>query len=210
LELGIKTAYIHSDVETVERTEILRDLRLGIYDVLIGINLLREGLDLPEVSLVAILDADQEGFLRSEQALIQTVGRAARHQNGRVIMYADRITGSMKVAIEETKRRRELQEKFNLENGIIPTTIRSDIKKGISEIIGESSKEKKEKRRFERSGAGKYSLDLVEMVKNAKGKIDKDEIKTVKRELESQMELAAENLDFERAADIRDILKGLI
>jgi excinuclease ABC subunit B len=135
-DLGIKVAYIHSDVDTLDRTDILRDLRLGIYDVLIGINLLREGLDLPEVSLVAILDADKEGFLRSEQALIQTVGRAARHINGRVIMYADSVTRSMKSTIDETNRRRELQTEYNKSHGITP--------KGINRAIEDAMRVKED------------------------------------------------------------------
>ena len=122
-EIGIKVQYLHSDVDTLERTDILRDLRLGVYDVLVGINLLREGLDLPEVSLVAIIDADKEGFLRSETSLIQTIGRAARHQDGKVIMYADKITGSMQRAIDITTKRREYQEKFNTDNKITPKTV---------------------------------------------------------------------------------------
>src|SRR5205085_728064 len=128
-ELGIKVAYIHSEVDTLERTDLLRDLRLGVYDVLVGINLLREGLDLPEVSLVAILDADKEGFLRSEQSLIQTIGRAARHVEGRVIMYADNVTGSMQRAIDTTNERRKIQEAYNQKNGIKP--------KSISRAVGE-------------------------------------------------------------------------
>ncbi len=122
-EIGIKVKYLHSDIVTLERTEIIRDLRLGKFDVLVGINLLREGLDIPEVSLIAILDADKEGFLRSETALIQTIGRAARNENGRVIMYADRITDSMQNAIDETKRRRDIQNLYNEEHNIIPKTI---------------------------------------------------------------------------------------
>ena len=127
-ELGIKVQYLHSEVKTLERIEIIRDLRLGIYDVLIGINLLREGLDLPEVSLVAILDADKEGFLRSERSLIQTSGRAARNANGQVIMYADKITNSMEIAINETKRRRTIQEEYNKKHGITPKTIQKEIR----------------------------------------------------------------------------------
>ena len=133
--LGVKVAYIHSDIETLNRTDILRDLRLGIYDVLVGINLLREGLDLPEVSLVAIMDADKEGFLRSSQALIQTIGRAARHVNGRVIMFADRITGSMDKAIGETNRRREIQTQYNTDHNITPEGILKDIDKGMRSDI---------------------------------------------------------------------------
>ena len=131
LEQGVRVRYLHSDIDTIERIEILRDLRLGEFDVLVGINLLREGLDLPEVSLVAILDADKEGFLRSETSLIQTIGRAARNVDGQVIMYADKITGSMERALNETKRRRELQTKYNKENGIDPQTIR----KAVSDIL---------------------------------------------------------------------------
>ena len=130
-DVGIKVNYLHSEIKTLERIEIIRDLRLGKFDVLVGINLLREGLDIPEVSLVAILDADKEGFLRSERSLIQTIGRAARNENGRVIMYADRITKSMGIAIEETKRRRSIQEAYNEEHGITPKTIQ----KGVRDVI---------------------------------------------------------------------------
>jgi excinuclease ABC subunit B len=142
-DIGIKTAYIHSDVDTLERSDILRDLRNGTYDVLVGINLLREGLDLPEVSLVAILDADKEGFLRSESALIQTIGRAARHVEGKVIMYADNMTGSMQKAIEETYRRREIQQKYNQEHNITPKGIAKEISQGLRAIIPEKEKSKK-------------------------------------------------------------------
>lgn len=183
-ELNIKVAYLHSDVDTLDRTDILRDLRLGVYDVLVGINLLREGLDLPEVSLVAILDADKEGFLRSEQALIQTVGRAARHVEGRVIMYADRITRSMKVTIDETARRREIQEAYNKEHGITPKGISKVIEKGLRPDLPEEAK--------------KAKLDLK--------KIPKDEYGHLLKDLTSQMDLAAANLEFEKAAELRDLI----
>jgi excinuclease ABC subunit B len=181
-ELNIKVTYIHSEVDTLERTDILRDLRLGVYDVLVGINLLREGLDLPEVSLVAILDADKEGFLRSEQALIQTVGRAARHQEGRVIMYADRVTGSMQRTIDETNRRRLIQEQYNTKHGITPTSISRE----IGDMLPRQAKEEAPK------------LDLK--------KIPKDEYKHLARDLTAQMDLAAANLEFEKAAELRDII----
>lgn len=182
-ELNMKVAYIHSEIETLERTDILRDLRLGVYDVLVGINLLREGLDLPEVSLVAILDADKEGFLRSEQALIQTVGRAARHEQGRVIMYADVITGSMKRTIDETNRRRQIQEKYNKEHGITP--------RGIQRAVGESYLPREAKEEAPK-------LDLK--------KIPRDEYKHLIKDLTAQMDLAAANLEFEKAADLRDTI----
>ena len=142
-DIDIKVTYLHSDVDTLDRTDILRDLRLGTYDVVVGINLLREGLDLPEVSLVAILDADKEGFLRSEQALIQTVGRAARHQEGRVIMYADHVTGSMQRTIDETTRRRKIQESYNKKHGITPTGISKAIEKGMRPDMPEEAKQAK-------------------------------------------------------------------
>ncbi|MBP7806903.1 excinuclease ABC subunit UvrB, partial [Candidatus Saccharibacteria bacterium] len=181
-ELKIKVTYLHSDVDTLDRSDILRDLRMGTYDVLIGINLLREGLDLPEVSLVAILDADKEGFLRSEQALVQTIGRAARHIDGRVLMYADRVTGSMERAIGETNRRRTIQEDYNQKHGITPEGIAKAIDKGMRADIPDSEKVKK--------------LDLK--------KIPKDEYGHIIRELTSQMDLAAANLEFEKAAELRD------
>ena len=186
-EINIKVAYLHSDVETLDRTDILRDLRLGVYDVLVGINLLREGLDLPEVSLVAILDADKEGFLRSEQALVQTIGRAARHVEGRVVMYADRITNSMKKAIDETDRRRVLQEKYNQEHGITPQGISKSIEKGMRPDLPEEAKRAK--------------LDLK--------KIPRDEYGSLIKDLTSQMELAAANLQFEQAAELRDIIDDI-
>lgn len=206
-DLNIKAAYLHSDIDTMERTDILRDLRLGIYDVLIGINLLREGLDLPEVSLVAILDADREGFLRSESALVQTIGRAARHQDGRVIMYADSITGSMERAITETKRRRALQIKFNEEHGITPQTVTKKIDQGLRAVLsGDDSKGSK----TIRGGGGATTVnDALSLVKNSKGKLDDTELKLVLQDLENQMLLASANLDFEQAAQLRDAIKEL-
>lgn len=185
-ELGIKVAYLHSEIDTLERSDILRDLRLGVYDVLVGINLLREGLDLPEVSLVAILDADKEGFLRSEQALIQTIGRAARHQDGRVIMYADKVTGSMERAIDETNRRRKIQKEYNEKHGITPKGIAKNIDKGLRPDLPDSEKPK---------------LDLK--------KIPKDEYKHLIRDLSRQMDMAAANLQFEKAAELRDMINEL-
>ena len=189
-ELGIKVHYLHSEVETLERVGILRDLRLGVFDVVVGINLLREGLDLPEVSLVAILDADKEGFLRSGTALIQTIGRAARHVNGRVIMYADRMTDSMKYAIEETNRRRAKQIKYNTEHGITPVSIH----KAIRDITDSLSAEARESALAIGEERGKYRT----------GKADRRELEKIVAELEKQMKEAAKNLEFERAAALRD------
>ncbi len=186
-EINIKVTYLHSDVDTLDRTDILRDLRLGIYDVVVGINLLREGLDLPEVSLVAILDADKEGFLRSEQALIQTVGRAARHVEGRVIMYADNITGSMQRTIDETNRRRKIQEAYNKKHGITPEGISKSVEKGMRPDLPEEAK--------------KAKLDLK--------KIPKEEYKHLIKDLSAQMDLAAANLQFEKAAELRDIINDV-
>lgn len=191
-ELGTKVHYLHSEVETLERVGILRDLRLGVFDVIVGINLLREGLDLPEVSLVAILDADKEGFLRSATALIQTVGRAARHLNGRVIMYADRMTDSMNAAISETNRRREKQVTYNTEHGIIPVSIH----KAIRDITDQLSSDAKQK-----------AMGLAEAKADYKTKHDKttnNELRKIVEELEKQMKEAAKNLDFEKAAAMRD------
>jgi excinuclease ABC subunit B len=186
-ELGTKVHYLHSEVETLERVGILRDLRLGVFDVLVGINLLREGLDLPEVSLVAILDADKEGFLRSGTALIQTIGRAARHVRGRVIMYADRITDSMKFAIDETNRRRAKQMKYNEENGIIPVSIH----KAIHDLTEEMSPKAVSEMR------GEYKAkSVMDMPRN--------EIQKIIHEMEKQMKEAAKNLEFEKAAALRD------
>ncbi len=186
-EINIKVTYLHSDVDTLDRTDILRDLRLGVYDVVVGINLLREGLDLPEVSLVAILDADKEGFLRSEQALIQTVGRAARHVEGRVIMYADHVTKSMQRTLDETTRRRKIQEAYNKEHGITPTGIAKAIEKGMRPDLPEEAKRAK--------------LNL--------NKIPKDEYGHLIKDLTSQMDLAAANLEFEKAAELRDIINDI-
>ena len=191
-ELGMKVHYLHSEVETLERVGILRDLRLGVFDVLVGINLLREGLDLPEVSLVGILDADKEGFLRSGTALIQTIGRAARHVNGRVIMYADRMTDSMKFAIEETNRRRAKQVKYNEENGIVPISIH----KAIHDLTEEMSPRAVAEMR------GEYK------VKDA-GDLPRKELQGIIAGMEKQMKEAARNLEFEKAAALRDEIYGL-
>ena len=185
-EVGIRVKYLHSDVDTLERTEIIRDMRLDVFDVLVGINLLREGLDIPEITLVAILDADKEGFLRSETSLIQTIGRAARNAEGHVIMYADTMTDSMRMAIEETKRRREIQMKYNEEHGITPQTI----KKAVRDLISISQK-----------------------VDSAQMKLEKDPESMSRQELEKligevtkKMKKAAADLNFEAAAELRDKL----
>ena len=191
---GVKVRYLHSDVDTVERVEILRDLRLGTFDVLVGINLLREGLDIPEVSLVAILDADKEGFLRAERSLIQTIGRAARNLNGRAILYADRITDSMKKAMDETERRRNKQIAFNLEHGITPKSIVKRIKDLIDGVYSEKSGKEAEKLELQKA--------LVEDMS------EKDIAREIKR-LEKQMIEHAKNLEFERAASVRDQLHVL-
>ncbi len=182
-ELGIKVAYIHSEVDTLERTDLLRDLRLGVYDVLVGINLLREGLDLPEVSLVAIIDADKEGFLRSEQALIQTIGRAARHEEGRVIMYANHVTGSMQRAIDETNRRRKIQAEYNKKHGITPRSISRSVGDMLPRTVVKEEKPK---------------LDLK--------KVPKEEYQPLIKDLTRQMDVAAANLEFEKAAELRDLI----
>jgi len=192
MELGIKVHYLHSEVETLERVGILRDLRLGVFDVIVGINLLREGLDLPEVSLVAILDADKEGFLRSATALIQTIGRAARHLNGRVFMYADRITDSMKTAISETNRRRDKQLKYNEEHGITPVSIH----KAIRDITDQLSSDAKQKVMELGEGKAEY--------KTKHDKTSKNELQKIVIEMEKQMKEAAANLEFEKAAALRD------
>ncbi|MDU7298267.1 MAG: excinuclease ABC subunit UvrB, partial [Finegoldia magna] len=188
-DLDIKVTYLHSDIDTIERMEIIRDLREGKYDVLVGINLLREGLDLPEVSLIAILDADKEGFLRSETSLIQTIGRAARNSNGHVIMYGDTITRSMDVAITETNRRREIQEEYNEEHNIIPTTINKSVRKRIQNTFVAEENEN-------------YDANKVT-------EFSKDEIEVIIENLNTEMLKAAEELDFERAATLRDQIRNL-
>jgi excinuclease ABC subunit B len=180
--MGVKTHYLHSEIQTLERVEILRDLRLGVYDVVVGINLLREGLDLPEVSLVAILDADKEGYLRSEWSLIQTMGRAARHVSGMVIMYADVMTDSMRRAIEETERRRCLQERYNEQHMIEPEGIQKAVR-DITDRLKRVAEEKPE-----------YTA----------GQIPKDELARLVKDFEKQMKEAARNLEFEKAALLRD------
>ncbi|WP_369795204.1 excinuclease ABC subunit UvrB [Sporosarcina sp. ZBG7A] len=190
-EAGVKVNYLHSEIKTLERIEIIRELRLGVYDVLVGINLLREGLDIPEVSLVTILDADKEGFLRSERALIQTIGRAARNSEGRVIMYADRYTDSMNKAIEETQRRREIQMAYNEEHNITPTTIQ----KGIRDVIRATQ-------------ASEESISFVDKVTEGK-KLTKEEKTTLLASLEKEMKESAKALDFERAAELRDTILEL-
>ena len=189
-EVGIKVEYLHSDVKTLERTQIIRDLRVGKFDVLIGINLLREGLDVPEVSMVAILDADKEGFLRSARSLIQTIGRAARNENGRVIMYADRITDSMKQAIEETERRRQIQEEYNKEHGITPKTIKKEVRDliRISTVVDDEEKDLSE-----------------EVVKQ----LSREERRQLIETMELEMKEAAKELDFEKAAQLRDVVMEL-
>ena len=182
--MGIRNHYLHSDIETLNRIEILRDLRLGVYDVIVGINLLREGLDLPEVSLVAILDADKEGYLRSTTALVQTIGRAARHSEGHVIMYADRITDSMKQAIDETARRRQIQHAFNLENNIEPQSIQ----KAVHDITDSIKMVSEQKASYQ---AARQELSREDMFR-------------VVKDLDFQMKEAARSLEFEKAAALRD------
>jgi excinuclease ABC subunit B len=217
-EKKIKVKYLHSDIETLERVEILRDLRLGTFDVLVGINLLREGLDLPEVSLVAILDADKEGFLRSERSLIQTIGRAARNENGFVILYADKVTASMKIAIDETKRRRTIQEEHNRVHGITPATI----KKKIAERIDTGSDSEPGQGRLS-STAGRLRgtqmalpmLDYVdefskiERIKELLGPrfVSVEKLKSTLNKLENEMKTSAQNLEFEKAAELRDVIR---
>jgi len=189
-EQGVKVRYMHSDIDTLERIEILRDLRLGAFDVLIGINLLREGLDIPECGLVAILDADKEGFLRSETSLVQTIGRAARNSEGRVIMYADRVTGSMERALQETNRRREKQHRYNLENDITPETI----KKNVLDVL---------------EGLYKGDTDLSRVTATVNKPLVGANLSKHLETLKTEMLEAAENLEFEEAARIRDEVRRL-
>lgn len=194
-DLGLKVKYLHSDIKTLERTQIIRELRLGKFDVLVGINLLREGLDIPEVSLVAILDADKEGFLRNERSLIQTIGRAARNANGQVIMYADTVTASMQAAIDETKRRREIQEAYNQAHHIVPKTIIKPIQEAITAVKPAED-------------AGEIEHDTEFTVKDFKA-LAKDEQQNLLAELTEQMRSAAKRLDFEQAATLRDTIMEL-
>ena len=183
-DVGIRVKYLHSDIDTLERAEIIRDMRLDVFDVLVGINLLREGLDIPEISLVAILDADKEGFLRSATSLIQTIGRAARNAEGHVVMYADTITDSMRVALDETNRRREIQMKYNEENGITPTTI----KKSVRDLIAISKVIAKEEMRFEKDPESMSRKELEKLI----------------ADVQKKMQKAAADLNFEAAAELRD------
>jgi excinuclease ABC subunit B len=197
-ELNVKVHYLHSDIQTIERIEILRDLRLGVYDVVVGINLLREGLDLPEVSLVAVLDADKEGFLRSGNALIQTIGRAARHIEGRAILYADKITDSMRVAIDETNRRREIQTRYNLENNIEPQGIVKSIRDLTDRVkIMAESKETY-------SVAGEESVPTINPAN-----LTREDLARLIKQIEKEMKDAAKALEFEKAAALRDQLVEL-
>jgi excinuclease ABC subunit B len=187
-ENGVQVNYMHSEIKTLERIEIIRDLRLGKYDVLVGINLLREGLDIPEVSLVTILDADNEGFLRSDRSLIQTIGRAARNSEGHVILFADKVTDSMQRAIDETERRRWIQMAFNEEHGITPQTIKKDVRGVISTTI--------------------ESDDTVEKLEKF-NKLKKPERETLLEQLDQEMRQAAKDMQFERAAELRDLILEL-
>jgi excinuclease ABC subunit B len=224
-EKKVKVKYLHSDIETLERVEILRDLRLGTFDVLIGINLLREGLDLPEVSLVAIMDADKEGFLRSERSLIQTIGRAARNSNGFVVLYADKVTGSMQIAMRETARRREIQEKYNQEHGIVPQTIQKKIAERIEaesdSVLGQGLWPSAAARAAGvgqgKDGSADQALMLdyvdeasrIDAVKILLGERFKgiEKIPAVLKKIEKEMKEAASNLEFEKAAELRDLIK---
>jgi excinuclease ABC subunit B len=196
-DLGIKVNYIHSNVHSLERPEILRDLRLGVYDVVVGVNLLREGLDLPEVTLVAILDADKEGFLRSETSLIQTIGRAARNAEGKVIMYADRITGSMQRALDETDRRRKIQREYNETNNMVPITIKKEVREtirsydAVAEVVSQ------------------YSEDTMGKVSNPNAPVRVEDIPILIASMEKEMKDLAKAMEFEKAAAVRDEIESL-
>ena len=183
-EAGIRVKYLHSDIDTLERTEIIRDMRLDVFDVLVGINLLREGLDIPEITLVAILDADKEGFLRSETSLIQTIGRAARNSEGHVIMYADTITDSMRNAIDETERRRAIQDRYNKEHGITPTTIKKAVRDRIS--------------------ITKEAVETVDKLQRDPESMSDAQIEKLIAKIQKEMQKAAAELNFEAAAELRD------
>jgi len=198
-KIGIRVRYIHSDIDALERVEILRDLRIGEFDVLVGVNLLREGLDLPEVSLVAIIDADKEGFLRSERSLMQTAGRTARNVNGKVIMYADKITDSMQKTIEETERRRKLQKEYNEKNGIEPKTIYKSMEEIMSSTSIADIRRREEQQEFSFSGIAEPVLKYM----------NKDQKEDLIEELTDQMHQAAKDLEFEKAAHLRDEIQRL-
>jgi excinuclease ABC subunit B len=194
IEMGLRVRYLHSEIDTIQRIEILRDLRLGEFDVLVGINLLREGLDLPEVSLVAILDADKEGFLRSETSLIQTIGRAARNVEGKVLMYADTVTDSMKKAISETTRRRKIQIEYNREHGIDPQSIRKKVTDILLTLQGDPSRKALSPTPTRRRGGRRSDIELM----------PRDELERLIQSLEEEMHEAAKDLRFEYAARLRD------
>ena len=198
-KIGIKVRYIHSDIDSLERVEILRDLRLGEFDVLVGVNLLREGLDLPEVSLVAIIDADKEGFLRSERSLMQTAGRTARNVNGKVIMYADKITESMRKTITETDRRRKLQQEYNEQNGIVPATIYKSMEDIMSSTSIADIRKKEEKPSY---GFSKVAEPILKYM-------DKEQKEDLVAQLVEEMHKAAKDLEFEKAANLRDEVNKL-
>jgi len=209
-EHGVKVRYLHSDVETVERVEIIRDLRLGVFNVLVGINLLREGLDMPEVSLVAIFDADKEGFLRSTRSLIQTIGRAARHINGRAILYADKMTNSMKQAIGETDRRRKKQQDYNKKHGITPIGIQkavTDIMEGA--IAFRKMSHKAARKKGKKEAPVNIVIAEIQQYREAHLAVDPIEMKKLLKKWDAKMYESARNLDFETAALIRDEIKAL-
>ena len=207
LGIGVRVKYMHSEVDSLDRVDILRGLRLGDFDVLVGVNLLREGLDLPEVSLVAILDADKEGFLRSEKSLMQTAGRTARNVNGLVVMYADKVTESMSKVINETKRRRDIQEEYNREHNIQPATIFKTIEEIMSSTIVADSKAKNDYGKSRKKDEKKSALRII--TDPVKDKINSDQRKELIEQLRKEMIFAAKDLEFERAAELRDEIDRL-